>query len=191
MGVAYGRNGRGAWRLAGVVGLIFALAGPAGAAGAADTIMVVLDQATVARLPPHVATVVVGNPLIADISLQAGGIMVVTGKGYGSTNIVALDRSGNVLMEKSVQVGGPRDNVLVMYRGVERETYSCAPTCERRITLGDSSNFFDPAVQQTGTRNGLAQGSGAPPAFTTGSGGSPGGPSSATSGQPPSGPTGR
>ena len=46
------------------------------------------------RLPTGVATIVIGNPLIADASLQPGGLLVITGKGYGSTNLLALDRSG-------------------------------------------------------------------------------------------------
>ena len=35
------------------------------------------------KLPTRVATIVIGNPLIADAALQAGGILVITGKGYG------------------------------------------------------------------------------------------------------------
>ncbi len=100
--------------------------------------------------------------MIADASVQPGGIMVVTGKGYGTTNIVALDRSGSVLMEKTILVRGPRAHVVVMYRGVERETYSCTPFCERRIMVGDSGVYFDAVIAQTAGRNGLA--SGAPPA---------------------------
>jgi hypothetical protein len=94
--------------------------------------------------------------LIADVSLQAGGTMVVTGKGYGATNIIALDRAGATLMTTTVQVVGPRDNVAVVYRGMERETYSCAPKCERRITLGDAPPYFDAILGQAGTRNSQA-----------------------------------
>jgi hypothetical protein len=95
--------------------------------------------------------------LIADVSLQPRGKMVVTGKGYGATNIIALDRSGATLMNTTVQVVGPRDNVVVVYRGVERESYSCAPKCERRITLGDAPTYFDTTLNQAGTRSGAAQ----------------------------------
>jgi hypothetical protein len=129
-----------------------------GAGRAADTVNVFVDQATVTRLPEKVATLVVGNPLIADVSLQSGGLLVVTGKGYGSTNVVALDRAGNVLMEKAVQVYGPRDDIIVVYKGEKRETYSCQPNCERRITLGDTPDFFSQTLAQTGQRNALAVG---------------------------------
>lgn len=144
-----------------VLALIFALCFVAviapRVAPAAD-VTVILDQAKLIKLPDKVATIVIGNPLIADASLQSGGLMVVTGKGYGTTNLVVLDRTGAVLMEKSIEVQGPRGNVVIVYRGVERESYSCTPNCERRITLGDSNAFFESTIAQTTARSGLAAG---------------------------------
>jgi hypothetical protein len=125
---------------------------------------VFVDQAQVVKLPDKVATLVIGNPLIADVSLQAGGVMVITGKGFGATNLLAFDRGGNLLAQTQVQVQAPRDNIVVVYRGTERESYSCTPTCERRITLGDSSAYFDSVMAQTTGRNGAAAQSGAPSA---------------------------
>ena len=120
-------------------------------------ISVVLDRATLMKLPDQVGTVVVGNPLIADVSIQPGGQLVVTGKGYGVTNLIALDRSGKVLLEKTVEVQGPKEDVLVVYRGVERESYSCTPNCEKRITLGDAQIYFDATLAQAGNRTNQAQ----------------------------------
>jgi Flp pilus assembly secretin CpaC len=125
-------------------------------AHAGEALTVTLDQATLLKLPEKVATIVVGNPLIADVAVQSGGLMVVTGKGYGSTNVIALDRAGTVLMERAIVVRGPNENTVSVYRGVERETYSCTPKCERRITLGDSTNFFTQTMTQSDARSGLA-----------------------------------
>jgi hypothetical protein len=126
-------------------------------AAAAD-IGVMLDHARLVRLPEKVATLVVGNPLIADAAVQSGGLMVVTGKAYGVTNIIALDRGGAVLMEKTVEVIGPREELMVVYRGAVRETYSCSPVCEPRIMPGDAEKFFDGIIGQTTNRSGMAQG---------------------------------
>jgi hypothetical protein len=134
---------------------------------------VYLDQAQAVRMPDKVATLVVGNPLIADVSIQTGGLMVITGKGFGTTNLLAFDRAGNVLAQALIQVQGPRENIVVVYRGAERESYSCMPTCERRITLGDGPTYFDAVVAQTGSRNGAAQGAQAAPG-TPGPPGAPG-----------------
>jgi hypothetical protein len=130
--------------------------GPAGARPR-DAIAVALDQAKLIRIPDRVNTIVIGNPLIADASVQSGGILVITGRGYGSTNIIALDRAGTPLLEREILVGGPRD-VVVVYRGIERETYSCSPKCEPRTTIGDNAVFFTKNLSQTTTWSAQAQG---------------------------------
>ena len=124
----------------------------------ADTIAVNVDQAKLVRLPGKVATIVVGNPLIADVTLQPGGMIVVTGKGYGATNFIALDRGGEILVDRQIQVEGPSDRLVTVYRGVERESYSCMPICQRRVTLGDSDNFFNTTMSQAGTLSNNASG---------------------------------
>lgn len=129
-------------------------------AEATETISVNVDRARVIKLPAHVATLVVGNPLIADVTLQSGGMMVITGKGYGATNVIAMDRSGDKLLERVIQVEGPTDKVVTVYRGTERESYSCMPICERRVTLGDSDNYFKAAIGQAGALTSQASGAG-------------------------------
>ena len=127
----------------------------------ADTIAVSVDQARLVKLPARVATIVVGNPLIADVALQAGGVIVVTGKGYGATNFIAMDRSGEVLVDRLIQVEGPTDQLITVYRGIDRESYSCRPICQRRITLGDGDNYFKAAMDQAGTLSSSAGGAAA------------------------------
>lgn len=122
---------------------------------------IVLDQATLVKMPEKVSTIVVGNPLIADVAVQSGGLVVVTGKGYGSTNLIVLDRTGTVLMERDVVVRGPSDQIVRVYRGMERETYSCTPNCERRITLGDSAAYFTATLGQSDIRNNQSSAAGA------------------------------
>jgi hypothetical protein len=122
----------------------------------ASTIAVNVDQARLVKLPARVATIVVGNPLIADVALQAGGVIVVTGKGYGATNFIAMDRTGEVLVDRLIQVEGPTDQLITVYRGVDRESYSCMPICQRRITLGDGDNFFNSTMNQAGNLNSQA-----------------------------------
>ena len=132
----------------GLLAAVLAVAMPLNAAFAVDQegtlrepVTVHLDQAQLLNLPERTATLVIGNPLIADAVVQ-GTVLVVTGKSYGLTNIVVLDRGGATLGEFPIQVVGPSENVVVVYRGIERESYSCAIKCERRITLGDSAPYF-------------------------------------------------
>jgi Flp pilus assembly secretin CpaC len=130
-------------------------------AAATEPVVVFLDQARVMQLPDRAATVVVGNPLIADLTVQPGNLAVITGKGFGATNIIVLDKHGAVLSEETVEVTGPNDPVVVVYRGTDRETYSCTPDCSSRITLGDSSEYFNKTLAETTLRNAQAVSAGA------------------------------
>lgn len=121
----------------------------------AEAVSVVLDQARLLRLPDRVSTIIIGNPAIADGTLQSGGILVVTGKGYGTTNLMALDAKGTVIAEHLITVSAPASG-LTVFRGAERETLSCAPHCQRTLVPGDSQAVFDSVVTQSGTRNGLS-----------------------------------
>ena len=131
------------------------------AAPVADSILVNVDQAKLVKLPSRVATIVVGNPMIADVTLQTGGIIVVTGKGYGATNFIAMDRAGDILVDRVIQVEGPTDQLVTVYRGVERESYSCMPVCQRRVTLGDGATYFKAAIDQAGSLSNQASGAAA------------------------------
>jgi hypothetical protein len=126
----------------------------------AEVVSVVLDQARLLRLPDRVSTIIIGNPSIADGTLQTGGLLVVTGKGYGTTNLMVLDSKGTILAEHTITVSAPAHG-LTVFRGPDRETLSCAPNCQRTLVPGDASNVFDAVVSQNGTRNGLSAGNAA------------------------------
>jgi Pilus formation protein N terminal region len=134
----------------------FLIAAQAGAEAAAPPALlsVTLDQAKIARIPDGTVTLVIGNPIVADVTMLKGsGSMVVTGKGFGETNLIALDAVGNIIDEKTVRVV-PTGSVLVVQRGMERESYSCAPDCMPTVQLGDGRQFGDASSQIT-QRNAL------------------------------------
>jgi hypothetical protein len=122
---------------------------------ATDIIAVNVDQAKLFKMPGKVATIVIGNPMIADVTLQPGGLVVVTGKGYGATNFIAMDRAGEVLVDRQIEVLGPADQVVTVYRGIERETYSCTPICNHRVTLGDGDRFLKSSIDQVNALNNM------------------------------------
>jgi hypothetical protein len=150
-------------RAVSIVGVaLSALAAIAAAAEPTKGIHVLLDQAQIVRLPDQVRTLVIGNPAVADGTLQAGGLLVVTGKSFGTTNIIALDQRGNVLSEHEITVAAPKHETLTVWRGAKRETWSCAPRCETSVMLGDSPDFFEAAVGQVQSRNNFAAGQASP-----------------------------
>jgi hypothetical protein len=144
--------------LAFAAGLALASGAAAGTASAPGVLKITLDQATVEPLPAGASTLVVGNPSIADVTMLKGGVaMIVTGKGYGQTNLIALDAQANIIDEKQIDVE-PTRSVLVVQRGNDRESYWCHPTCMPTVQLGDESKAFTEASGQIGARNALAQG---------------------------------
>jgi len=130
---------------------------------AADSISVMLDQARILKLPDRATTVVIGDPLIADLAIEPGGLAIVTGKAFGATNIIIMDKSGAVLTEKTVEVKGPPDPIVVVYKGVARETYSCTPLCSPRIMLGDDPDYFNKVLNEATTRSTQAMAAGSGP----------------------------
>ncbi len=130
-----------------------ALQAHAPSAHAAEVVEVLIDQAKIIQLPDSTLTVVVGNPLILDVALlRTSGKVVLTGKGFGETNLIAVDRNGGVVSESTVRVKEPRGNVIVQ-RGVDRETYNCRPRCQPTVALGDAPRYMTETVNQISARN--------------------------------------
>lgn len=137
----------------------FILGASLGAAQAADPIPigVTLDHAQVLQLPDKTATVIVGNPVIADVTmLKKSNTIVLTGKGFGETNLIALDAQGKALGESIVRVTGA-ENLMVVQRGMERDSYTCMPRCQPTVNLGDTPEDFTNATSQIKSRNDNAQ----------------------------------
>jgi len=132
---------------------ILSVAAIASRASADGPIIVRLDEAKVIKVPDRATTIIIGNPLIADLSIQPGGLAVITGRSFGATNFMVLDKSGAVLNEQNIQVQGPGDPMVVVYRGIDRETYSCTPDCSRRLTLGDEQKYFTDTMSEITSRN--------------------------------------
>jgi Flp pilus assembly secretin CpaC len=119
-------------------------------------VTVMIDHAKVIRLPEKTQTVIVGNPIIADVTIQKNGVVIVTGKSYGVTNLIALDHLGALLAESMIRVQAPHESVVTVQRGLERESYSCTPDCQPSLLLGDSNKYFSEVGGQAGQRNTLA-----------------------------------
>jgi Flp pilus assembly secretin CpaC len=148
-------TGRVFWLATALCLMCFSLPAVAG-----EVIDVPLDSARLVKLPERAATVVIGNPLIADLSIQPGGLAVITAKGYGATNVIVLDKDGAVLTEHTILVEGPSDPIVVVYRGVARETYSCMPECQPRVTLGDDDDYFKKTLAEGTSRSTQAMAAG-------------------------------
>lgn len=128
----------------------------AGSVSASEPIAVAVDQARVVEMPAGAATLIVGNPAIADVTiLKRSNAMVITGKGFGQTNLVALDKTGKPVAESPIVVRS-NPSVMLVQRGLKRQSYSCAPECLPSVQLGDDTEAFTGAAAQIDRRNQMA-----------------------------------
>ena len=106
------------------------LAGGAVPAMAEEGIYVVMNQAKIVKLARPADTIIVGNPAIADASVQDATTIVLTGKGFGVTNLVVLDAEGNPVVDQQVTVSRQTTDSLRIYRRADIQMLSCTPYCE-------------------------------------------------------------
>lgn len=142
-------------RVSFVAGLLGALALSTGIASA-EKLVVMTDRAKIIKLPDKTRTVIVGNPIVADVTLGKDGLVILTGKSFGTTNLITLDAAGAILNESTVEVQQASENTIVMQRGMERETYSCTPKCMPTVALGDDGKYFADTGAASTARNKLA-----------------------------------
>lgn len=93
-------------------------------------IEVTMNQAKIVKLTRAADTIVVGNPAIADAAVQDASTIVLTGKGFGVTNLVVLDQDGSPIIDEQVTVVRQAASSVRIYRRAQIQTMSCTPYCE-------------------------------------------------------------
>lgn len=128
-----------------------------GAAFAADVVNVELDRALIIRVPKGTQTLIIGNPLVADVTLLSkAGSVIVTARSFGTTNMIALDGEGAPLAESTIKVAANNNRVLVM-RGTEQQSFACNPRCAPTVALDDNPQFMKDTIGSVTARNGASQ----------------------------------
>ena len=113
---------------------------PAYMAGAVDNpqnkaLEVGRDRAKVYRISRPAATVIVGDPEVLVATIQDLQTLVLTGKAFGTTNLIILDAEGEPIIDETVVVKSPEIATVRIYRQGKEEVLACAPTC--RVTKSE------------------------------------------------------
>ena len=130
---------------------------------AAESLSVNTDQSQIITLDRAPATIVVGNPTIADVTI-AGRMLFVHGRVFGKTNIIALDEAGKQLADYSVNVENEDSYNVVVFKPstkvaeMIKESYTCVTDCEAVFHIGDSSEHYKLVHEQQKNKLSLAQG---------------------------------
>lgn len=145
-------------RLSSSVAISFALVSAfCGPVAAKDPIPVTVDIAKVMRISAPAATVVLGNPGIADATMQDRQTLVITGKVAGITNLVVLDSKGQLIADEIIHVVKPQSGYVTVQRGSVRFSYACTPHCNATIDPGDDKTYFETTEEHLRKRIQLGQ----------------------------------
>ena len=126
--------------------LMAAPAAPARAQDGIAPVTVNVNMARILRISAPAATVIIGNPGVADVTIQDPRTLVLTGKAYGQTTLIILDSAGEPIADTLVEVAQMTAGVVTVYQGQSRTSLACAPVCQQTVTLGDDATFSSQAV---------------------------------------------
>lgn len=100
------------------------------------------------RLGKDAASVVIGNQNIADVAVANSRLLLISGKVFGTTNLIVLDGDGQTIYAADVVVTTNTANLVTINRGGQSFSYDCAPDCRPGLAIGDDRNFFDGVYSQ-------------------------------------------
>ncbi|WP_428427067.1 pilus assembly protein N-terminal domain-containing protein [Pararhizobium sp.] len=104
-------------------------------ARAADEMLnVFMNQARVLKLDRPVSKVIIGNSDVADATVADAKTIVLTGRSFGTTNLVILDIDGNAIVDERILVSIDEGNTVRVFRQTVRSVLSCTPNCEEHAT---------------------------------------------------------
>ncbi|MBT9371451.1 pilus assembly protein N-terminal domain-containing protein [Rhizobium sp. CSW-27] len=120
--------------------LLIISAGAAAAAEPGRLLRVYMNQARVLKLDRPVAKVIVGNADVADATVADPTTIVLTGRAFGTTNLVLLDSRGEAIADERILVSIDEGNTVRVYRQTERTVLSCTPACEQHAETGSAGS---------------------------------------------------
>lgn len=115
-------------------------------ASESNSVTVKVNMARVLRIGAPAATVIVGNPGVADVTIQDPQTLILTGRSFGHTNLIVLDNVGNPIADIVIEVVMSQAGLMTVYQGAARTTLACAPNCQPVIMLGDDTDFTTNAI---------------------------------------------
>jgi len=122
----------------------------------AEDLSVGIDEARLLRLDGQGAEVIVGNPSIADVAVQSGRLLVLTGKSFGFTNVIVLDAERREILNRKVRVTSDQTRLVTLHKGTARLSYVCSPVCESTLVPGDAPDYFDSLSKEISVKFGVA-----------------------------------
>lgn len=126
--------------LAGALALSSLLAAGPGRADDDGVLRVYMNSARVLKLDRPVSKVIVGNSDVADATVADAKTIVLTGRAFGTTNLVLLDADGNAIVDERILVSIDEGNTVRVFKATSRTVLSCTPNCEEHAATGSATS---------------------------------------------------
>lgn len=94
-----------------------------------------IDRSARVQLSGAAASIIVGNPQIADVSMVDANTLFIVGKGYGVTEVVAVDGVGRTLFQREIVVSGGSTGSVRVWRGAQATEMTCGASCAPSIRV--------------------------------------------------------
>ncbi len=133
-------------RLQLAIGFCWALGLLAFASPTVHALDLTVDEASIVRLDADAAMVIVGNPAIADVTVENGRLLILTAKSLGQTNMIVLDKAGAEIASHILRVDATGSRYVSVFQNGKRQTLICASLCERVASPGDDIETFKGAA---------------------------------------------
>jgi Flp pilus assembly secretin CpaC len=105
------------------------LAAPVLANAQDGALNVEIDRSARVQLRGAAASIIVANPQIADVSMVDANTLFIVGKGYGVTEVVAVDGVGRTLFQREIVVSGGATGSVRVWRGAQATEMTCGASC--------------------------------------------------------------
>jgi len=111
----------------------------AGTVAAQSRLSVQIDHSERVQLRGAAGSVIVGNPAIADVTVVDSNTLFITGKGYGVTEVIAVDAIGRTVFQSQVVVTGGTAGSVRVWRGANATELACSSSCAVSVRSADTA----------------------------------------------------
>ena len=104
-------------------------AAPMASVAQSRTTDVEIDRVQRIQLRGAASSVIVANPDVADVTVVDASTLFITGRGFGSTELVVVDAIGRTLFQTVVNVTAPAEGHVRVWRGGQSVDMACGASC--------------------------------------------------------------
>jgi Flp pilus assembly secretin CpaC len=114
----------------------------------AEQLFVESSKTVPVRISGAASSIVIGNKNIADVAVHNENLIFVTGKSFGTTNLLVFDKAGHQIYSTDIMVTTNSSNLVTINRAGQSFTYDCSPNCKAVLSVGDDPDHFAALIDQ-------------------------------------------